>query len=122
MSEPAPHPPVEPEITYDDFARVDMRAGEIIAVEEFPRARNPSYRITVDFGPEIGVRTTSAQAKTGYEREELLGRYVVAVVNFPPKNIAGFQSQMLVLGVDAGDGTLSLLHPGRGTTKGARVY
>lgn len=115
-------PPVEPEITYDDFAKVDVRAGEIIAVEEFPRARNPSYRITVDFGPEVGVRTTSAQAKTGYERDELIGEYVVAVVNFPPKNIAGFQSEMLVLGVDAGDGTLSLLHPGRGTVKGARVY
>lgn len=114
--------PVEPEISHEDFAKVDVRAGEIVAVEEFPRARNPSYRITVDFGPEIGVRETSAQAKTGYERDDLVGRYVVAVVNFPPKNIAGFQSQMLILGVDAGDGTLSLLHPGRGTYKGARVY
>ena len=124
MSDPDPPAvaPLEPEITYEDFAKVDVRAGEIISVEEFPRARNPSYRIKVDFGPEIGVRETSAQAKTGYEREELLGRYVVAVVNFPPKNIAGFQSQMLILGVDAGDGTLSLLHPGRGTHKGARVY
>ena len=110
------------EITFDDFLKVDMRAGEIIAVEDFPRARNPSYKITVDFGPEIGVRTTSAQAKTGYEVDELMGKYVVAVVNFPPKNIAGFLSEMLILGVDAGDGTLSLLHPGRGTTKGARVY
>lgn len=115
-------PPLEPEITWADFAKVDIRAGEIVSVEEFPRARNPSYRIQVDFGPELGVRETSAQAKTGYEREELVGRYVVAVVNFPPKNIAGFQSQMLILGVDAGDGTLSLLHPGRGTVKGARVY
>jgi tRNA-binding protein len=113
---------VEPEISFDDFLKVDMRAGEIVAVEDFPRARNPSYKITVDFGPEIGLRTTSAQAKTGYEQDELLGRFVVAVVNFPPKNIAGFQSEMLILGVDAGDGTLSLLHPGRGTTKGARVY
>jgi tRNA-binding protein len=113
---------VEPEISFDDFLKVDMRAGEIVAVEDFPRARNPSYKITVDFGPEIGRRTTSAQAKTGYEQEELLGAFVVAVVNFPPKNIAGFQSEMLILGVDAGDGTLSLLHPGRGTTKGARVY
>ena len=113
---------IEPEISFDDFRKVDIRAGEIIAVDEFPRARNPSYKITVDFGPELGVRTTSAQAKTGYERDELLGRYVVAVVNFPPKNIAGFLSEMLILGVDAGDGSLSLLHPGRGTTKGARVY
>lgn len=115
-------PALEPEITWDDFAKVDIRAGEIVSVEEFPRARNPSYRIRVDFGPELGVRETSAQAKTGYGREELLGRYVVAVVNFPLKNIAGFESQMLILGVDAGDGTLSLLHPGRGTYKGARVY
>lgn len=114
--------PLEPEIGFDDFTKVDIRAGEIVAVDEFPRARNPSYRITVDFGPEIGVRTSSAQAKTGYERDELMGRQVVAVVNFAPKNIAGFQSQMLILGVDAGDGTLSLLHPGRGTYNGARVY
>ncbi len=121
-ADPHERPPLEPEITWTDFAKVDIRAGEIVAVEEFPRARNPSYRIRVDFGPELGVRETSAQAKTGYEREELLGKYVVAVVNFPPKNIAGFQSQMLILGVDAGDGTLSLLHPGRGTYKGARVY
>ena len=113
--------PLEPEITFDDFRKVDMRVGEVIAVEDFERARNPSYKITVDFG-DLGVRTTSAQAKTGYRKEELMGAWVVAVLNFPPKNIAGFQSEMLVLGVDAGDGTLSLLHPGRGATKGARVY
>src|SRR3954452_12287022 len=108
-------------ISYDDFDKVDVRAGVITAVEDFPRARNPSYRLEVDFGPEIGVKRTSAQV-TNYSRDELLGMQVVAVVNFPPKNIAGFQSEVLVLGVDGVDGKLALLTPSREAAVGARMY
>jgi len=93
----------------------------ITAVEDFPRARTPSYRLEVDFGPEIGVKRTSAQV-TNYSKDELLGMQVVAVVNFPPKNIAGVQSEVLVLGVDSVDGGLSLLTPSREAKLGARMY
>ncbi|MFL5884933.1 MAG: tRNA-binding protein [Thermoleophilaceae bacterium] len=108
-------------ISYDDFEKVDVRAGVVTAVEDFPRARNPSYRLEVDFGPEVGVKRTSAQV-TNYSKDELLGMQVVAVVNFPPKNIAGFQSEVLVLGVDGVDGKLALLTPSREAAVGARMY
>jgi tRNA-binding protein len=110
-------------ITYDDFQKVDMRVGEIIEVHDFERARNPSYKLKVDFGPEIGEKWSSAQAKLAYSDEELLGMQVIAVVNFPPKNIAGFLSEVLVLGVEQDDGSLSLLQPSRRPAKlGSRVY
>ncbi|HEY1521970.1 MAG TPA: tRNA-binding protein [Solirubrobacteraceae bacterium] len=108
-------------ITYDDFEKVDVRAGVITGVEEFARARKPAYRVEVDFGTEIGTKSSSVQA-TNYSRDELVGMPVVGVVNFPPKNIAGFLSQVLILGVDGADGTLSLLTPSRGANPGARVY
>lgn len=97
-------------ISYDDFEKVNIRVGVIVSVEEFPRAKKPSYRLTVDFGAEIGVRQSSAQL-TNYPREELIGRQVVAVVNFAPKNIAGFLSECLILGVPTEDGKVSLLSP-----------
>jgi len=109
-------------IEYDDFARVDMRAGTIVEVQEFPRARVPSYKVRVDFGDELGNRWSSMQAAKDYQPDDLMGRTVVAVVNMPPRNIAGFQSEVLVLGVSAEDGGLSLLHPGRGARVGSRVY
>ncbi len=109
-------------ITYDDFAKVEMRVGVIITVEEFPRARVPSYKAQIDFGPEIGVKWTSMQAKRDYAKEELLGRQVVAVVNFPPKNIAGFLSEVLVLGAPTEAGGLSLLMPSRPAQAGSRIY
>ena len=108
-------------ITYEDFQKVDIRAGVITAVEDFPRARNPSYRVEVDFGPEVGRKRSSMQA-TNYPKEELLGMQVVGVVNFPPKNIAGFLSEVLILGVDGPDGRLSLLTPSREAELGARMY
>lgn len=108
-------------ISYDDFQKVEMRLGEIVAVEEFPRARNPSYKIRVYFGEEIGYRWSSAQLTT-YTREELLGRQVIAVVNFPPKNIAGFMSECLILGVPMADGSVSLLSPTRPGVIGSRVF
>ena len=108
-------------IEYTDFERVDMRTGTILEVEDFPRARKPSYRIKIDFGPEIGIKQSGVQA-TNYRKEDLIGMQVVCVVNFPPKNIAGFMSEVLVLGVDGADGALSLLTPSRKAKIGGQVY
>jgi tRNA-binding protein len=108
-------------IEYDDFGRVDIRVGTVTAVEDFPRARTPAYRLTVDFGPEIGTRRTSAQVTT-YDRDELVGMKVVAVVNFEPKNIAGFMSEVLVLGVPGPDGEVVLLSPTRDVPDGGRMF
>lgn len=110
-------------IDFTDFTKVDMRAGTIVEVQEFPRARTPSYKVRVDFGAEVGERWSSAQAKTAYpDPQDLLGLTVVGVVNLPPRNIAGFSSEVLLLGVPGPDGELSLLVPGRGGQVGARVY
>jgi tRNA-binding protein len=109
-------------ISYDDFLKVDMRVGVIVQVEEFPKARNPSYKVQVDFGPEVGTKWSSVQAKRDYTIEELMGRQVIGVVNFPPKNIAGFQSEVLILGVDTAEGQLSLLRPVKEAQPGAMVY
>lgn len=108
-------------ISYDDFRRVDMRVGKVIKVEDFPKARNPSYKFEVDFGSEVGIKRSAAQL-TNYAKEELLGRQVVAVVNFSPKNIAGFISEVLILGVDMKGGVVSLLQPRDEAIIGARVY
>jgi len=109
-------------IDYADFDRVDMRAGLVTAVEEFPRARTPSYKVQVDLGSDLGVRWSSAQAKHDYRTDELVGRQLLAVVNLHPKNIAGFTSEVLLLGVPAEDGGLSLLVPSRPARLGGRVY
>lgn len=108
-------------IAYDDFDKVDIRLGQIIAVEDFPRARKPSYRVQVDFGPELGTRWSSAQITT-YAHDELIGRQVVAVINFAPKNIAGFLSECLILGVPMADGSVSVLSPSRPGVIGSRVF
>jgi tRNA-binding protein len=100
-----------------------MRVGEILEVQEFARARNPSYKVRVNFGSEIGEKWSSVQAKLAYSMEDLLGRQIIAVVNFPPKNIAGFLSEVLILGVEKEDGSLSLLQPSRQpAVVGSRVY
>lgn len=108
-------------ITWDDFERVDLRIGQIVAIEDFPRARNPSYKLQIDFGPEIGLRWSSAQT-AHYDRAELIGLRVICVVNFPPKNIAGFQSECLVCGVPGVDGRVSLLTVTRDAPLGGKVY
>ncbi len=108
-------------ISYDDFLKVDMRVGKVLKVEDFPKARNPSYKFEVDFGAEIGVKRSAAQL-TNYKKDELLGKQVVAVVNFPPKNIAGFVSEVLILGVDMKGGVVSLLQPRDEAIIGTRVY
>jgi tRNA-binding protein len=108
-------------IEFGDFEKVDVRVGTVTEVEDFPRARQPSYRLTVDFGGEIGARRTSAQVTT-YEKDELLGMQVVAVVNFEPKNIAGFMSEVLVLGVPGPEGEVVLLAPTRPAPDGGRMF
>ena len=108
-------------IDFDHFLGVDMRVGRIIRAEPFPEARKPAYRLWIDFGP-LGERQSSAQITELYGREELAGRLVVAVVNFEPKRIAGFRSEVLVLGVDDEQERVVLLTPERDMAPGTRVY
>jgi tRNA-binding protein len=107
-------------IDFDHFMEVDMRIGRVIAVEEFPEARKPAWKLTIDFGPEIGTKHSSAQI-THYAREELEGTLVTAVVNFPPRQIGPFMSEVLVLGaLDEQQGVV-LLRPDRGAEPGSRI-
>ncbi|HET6744910.1 MAG TPA: tRNA-binding protein [Candidatus Limnocylindria bacterium] len=109
-------------IEFDDFARVDMRVGRIVAAEPFPEARKPSYQLRIDFGPEIGELMSSAQLTVTYpDRADLVGRQVVAVVNFPPRRIAGFASQVLVLGAMGDTGDVWLLGPDPEAPLGSRI-
>ena len=114
-----------PMIVYDDFARVEMRVGRIAEAQPFPEARNPSYRLRIDFGEEIGERVSAAQLTVTYpDPAALVGRQVVAVVNFPPRRIAGFASEVLVLGAmgEGGDvGQVWLLEPNPAAPLGARI-
>ena len=107
-------------LTWDDFEKVDMRVGTIVAADPFPEARKPAYKLTIDFG-EFGHKRTSAQLTTLYSLNELIGRQVVAVVNFPPKQIATFMSECLILGAVANDGTVTLLQTERNTQNGQRI-
>ena len=109
-------------LRYDEFQRVDIRVGRIVRVEDFPQARKPAYKLWVDFGPELGQRKTSAQLTRHYTPETLTGRLVVAVVNFPPKQIADIQSEVLVLGVPDADGEVVLLHPEQDVPLGGRMF
>jgi len=108
------------ELTWEQFEAVDIRVGRIVGVEDFPEARKPAWKLEIDFGPEIGRRRSSAQIKN-YEREELEGRLIVAVVNFPPKQIGPFMSECLVLGAVNSDGTVWLLEPDEGSELGDRI-
>ena len=110
------------EIGWDDFEKVEIRAGRVLAAEPFPEARKPAIKLTVDFGPQIGERRTSAQLTAHYDPETLTGKQVVAVVNFPPKRIAGFKSEVLVLGVPDEDGEVVLLSPDLEVPEGGRVF
>jgi tRNA-binding protein len=107
-------------ISQDDFERVEMRVGRIVAVDDFPHARKPSYRLTIDFGP-FGTKRSSAAVRPFYSKEALLGRQIVCVVNFPPKQIAGFQSEVLTLGVMERGGRIVLLRPDGDAERGGRI-
>ena len=108
-------------ISWDDFEKIDMRAGTIVEVNDFPKARKPAYKLVVDFGNEIGLKRSSAQITTFYTREELLNRQVIAVVNFPSKQIPDFVSECLVLGVYDENKNVILLQPERPVTNGMKV-
>jgi tRNA-binding protein len=112
---------VSEQIDFDQFLAVDMRVGRVVGVEEFPEARKPAWKLTIDFGEEIGTRRSSAQI-TNYAREELEGRRVVAVVNFPPRQIGPFMSEVLVLGASDAEGRIILLAPGTEVPLGARIH
>ncbi len=109
------------EISWDDFAQIDMRAGTIIDVEDFPEARRPAYKLKVDFGAEIGVKKCSAQITAHYTREGLLGKRVMGVVNFPPKQIGPIMSECLVTGFYREDGSVVLAVPDLDVPNGARL-
>ncbi len=108
-------------ITFDDFLAVDMRVGRVVAVDDFPEARKPAWKLTIDFGPEIGTKRSSAQI-TNYSREELEGRRVVAVVNFPPRQIGPFMSEVLCLGAPDEEGRVILLRPDTDVPLGGRIF
>jgi tRNA-binding protein len=108
-------------IDYDHFAAVDMRVGQITAVEDFPEARKPAWKLTIDFGEELGTKRSSAQI-TNYTREQLEGRRIVAVVNFPPRQIGPVRSEVLVLGASDEAGRVILLAPDTDVPLGARIH
>ena len=110
------------EITFDDFLKVDIRVGKIVEAKAFPEARKPAYKLKIDFGGDIGVKSSSAQITVHYNLNELVGREVIAVVNFPPRQIGPFMSEVLTLGVPDQDGNVVLLAPTKDVPIGARMF
>jgi tRNA-binding protein len=106
--------------TFEEFQRIDMRVGRVLSVSDFPEARNPAWKLEIDFGPEVGVKRSSAQI-THYPRGELEGRLVIGVVNFPPRRIATFDSEVLVLGAIDGKKGVVLLRPDQDVEPGDRI-
>jgi len=109
-------------ITYEDFEKVDIRVGEIVKVEDFPEARNPAYKVEINFGESIGIKKSIGQFPAHYTKEELLGRQVIAVVNFPPKQIASALSEVLTLGVPDELGNAILLVPEKKAPLGGKLF
>jgi tRNA-binding protein len=107
-------------LTWEEFEKVEMRVGTILEARDFEKARNPAYQLTIDFG-EHGIKRSSAQITKLYQKEDLIGKQVIAVVNFPPKQIANFFSECLVLGLIGSDKAITLLHPERPVANGLRV-
>ena len=111
-----------PQIGFDDFSKVDIRVGTVVAAEPFPEARKPAYKLRIDFGPVIGIRKSSAQITRHYRPEELVGRQVAAVVNFPPRQIGKFMSEVLTLGFPDATGEVVLVGPGHKVPDGGRLF
>ena len=109
-------------ITFSDFERVDIRVGRIIQADPFPEARKPAYKLTIDFGSEIGIKRSSAQLVAVYQREELVGRLVLGVVNFPPRQIGPVMSEVLTLGVPDGEGSVVLVVPDKDVPLGGKLF
>ena len=110
------------EITFNDFLKVDIRVGSILKAENFPEARKPAYKLWIDFGPSIGMKKTSAQITDNYTLNELIGRQVLAVVNFQPRQIGPFMSEVLTLGVSDNKGAVTLLGPDKEIPNGERMH
>jgi tRNA-binding protein len=115
-------PASSPSITFDDFTKIDIRVGTIVAVEPFPEARKPAWKLQIDFGPAIGIKKSSAQITKYYAPDALIGRQVAAVVNFPPRQIGKFMSEVLTLGFPSDEGEVVLLSPERNVPNGGRMY
>jgi len=113
---------VSDQISFDDFLKVDVRVGRVVEAEDFPEARKPAYKMKIDFGPEIGIKKTSAQITKHYTLDTLVGKLVMAVVNFPPRQIGPVMSEVLTLGVPDEDGEVVLLTPDKGVPIGGRLY
>jgi tRNA-binding protein len=111
-----------PQITFDDFLKVDVRVGTIVDVQEFPQARKPAFKLTIDFGPEIGRKRSSAQITRHYTPESLMGRQVAGVVNFPPRQIGPFMSEVLTVGFPDEAGEVMLVSPDLPVPNGARLF
>jgi len=107
-------------IAWEDFGKIDMRVGTIIEVNDFPEARNPAYQVKIDFGATVGIKKSSAQITTLYKKNELVGMQVIAVINFPKKQIANFMSECLILGAVEGENVV-LLHPGSNVPNGLKI-
>ncbi len=109
-------------IAFGDFLKVDIRVGRIVAAEAFPEARKPAFKLTIDFGAEIGIKRSSAQITVNHALDDLVGQQVLAVVNFPPRQIGPFLSEVLTLGVPDGSGEVMLIRPDRDVPLGGRLY
>jgi len=109
-------------ITYDDFLAVDIRVGTIIEINDFPEARRPAYKLVIDFGEEIGIKKSSAQITALYTAKQLIGKQICAVVNFPPKQIGPFMSEVLVTGFSDTNGDITLIEPNHTVPNGARLH
>ncbi|MDZ4108031.1 MAG: tRNA-binding protein [Brevundimonas sp.] len=114
--------PVAEQITFDDFMKVDVRVGQIVTAEPFPEARKPAFKLTIDFGPDIGVKKSSAQITRHYTLDQLVGRKVAAVVNFPPRQIGPVRSEVLTLGFPDADGEVVLVGVDREVPVGGRLF